>query len=556
MPDDHSEDLLVDDFEDGDQTTALGGNWYGYTDIDAGGGSLLGPQPWISAEGYQSSHGFAATYTLTKANYEWDPFIGVGASVTEDVSTYEGLAYWFRGPAHTVRFETTDVVDYDFFAFSVPSSSVWTEIKIPYVNLQQEGFGAAVPWDVTKLKSLSWHVVAPDGTTGKIELDDVYFEKSLDIVKGPPDLMISEPAPPPLNELDSIEIANPLQEKAMAELNRGYNLTNWLEDGRFDGFVYDETTVENLAAAGFRALRLPIDLDLYVTESSGSGDELSLTLHEDLFTILDSFDEWTAAHGLSLTIDYHQYDGSLALGDPASVDEVVALWRAVAAHFKDSARTDLYFELMNEPELSSGVPDILPTMPWTDAATRIISAIRAEDTTHTIIFGDVNWYGIDQLAARTPFSDDNIVYAFHFYDPFIFTHQGASWANMATTRKIPYPYSPERWSEYSSDLGLSKSNAAWIWDQFRNYYKNGSRQALYNRIALAKAWGVTNDVPVICNEFGAYDRSALREDLVRYYGDVIGIFEELEIPWTHWFMILQEDGTVADDYVQAFRLAE
>ena len=555
-PEDHSEDLLVDDLEDGDHDTALGTPWFGYTDRDAAGGSLLGPQPWISAEGYQSQHALAVPYTLTKAGYEWDPFIGIGVNVSQDVSAYEGLSYQFRGPAHTVRLETTDVLDYDFHAFDVPASSAWVKVKIPYEVLLQAGHGRAVPWDVTKLRSVSWHVVGADGTEGKIELDDVYFEKSLDIDKGPPDLVISEPAPPPLNELESIEIPGPLQEKAMAELNRGYNLTNWLEDTRFDGFDYDETTIENLASAGFRALRLPIDLDLYVTEKSGSGDDLTLTIHEDLFTILDSFDEWTAAHGLSLTIDYHQYDGSLALGDPASVDEVVALWRAVAAHFKDSPRTDLYFELMNEPELSSGSSTVLPVAPWTEAATRIISAIRAEDTTHTIIFGDVNWYGIDMLAARTPFEDDNIVYAFHFYDPFIFTHQGASWANMSTTRAIPYPYNPERWSEYSSDLGLSKTNAAWIWDQFKNYYQNGTREALYNRIAIAKAWGVTHGVPVICNEFGGYDRTALREDLVRYYEDVIGIFEELEIPWTHWFMILQEDWSVAEDYVEAFRLGE
>jgi endoglucanase len=493
---------------------------------------------------------------MSKGNYEWDPFVGVGAHVSVDVSSYEGLSYQFRGPAHTVRFETSNVTDYDFFAFEVPASGAWTKVKIPFDALLQQGFGAKVPWDVEKLTAVSFHVVAPDGTTGKIELDDVYFEKSLDIEKGPPDLTIFEPSPPAVNELETIEIPGPLQAKAMAELDRGYNLTNWLEDVRFDGFVYDETTVEQLAAAGFRALRLPIDLDRYVISKSGSGDALELELHEDLFTILDSFDEWTAAHGLSFTIDYHQYDGSLKLGQAESVDEVVALWRAVAAHFKDNPRTDLYFELMNEPELSAGASSVLPAASWTAAATRIIAAIRAEDTTHPIIFGDVNWYGIDTLTARAPFADDNIVYAFHFYDPFIFTHQGASWADMSTTREIPYPYSPERWSEYSSDLGLSKAQPLWIWDQFRNYYQNGNRAALYNRVALAKAWGVRYGVPVICNEFGVYDRTALREDLVRYYTDLIDIFRELEIPWTHWFMILQEDGTVADDYARAFHLGE
>lgn len=556
MPVDHSEDLLVDDFEDGDSTSALGARWFGYTDLDAGGASMLGPEPWISEAGHDSSYGLSVTYTMSQGNYPWNPYVGVGTTVPVDVSGYEGLSYWFRGPKHSVRLETKNVVDYDYFGVEVPASTEWTEVKVPYEALQQAGFGQAVPFDVTQAAAVSWHVVGTDGATGKLELDDIYFEKSLDIEKGPPDLVIRDPAPPPITELESIAIPNPLQAQAMAELNRGYNLTNWLEQGRFEGFTYDETTVAQLATAGFKALRLPIDLDLYVVEKSGSGDELVLTLDEDLFTILDSFEEWTAMHGLSLTIDYHQYDGSLALGEPDSVDEVVALWRAVAAHFKDNPRTDLYYELMNEPELSAGASAVLPAADWTAAAERIIAAIRAEDTQHTIIFGDVNWYGIDKLVARTPFTDENIVYAFHFYDPFIFTHQGADWAQMATTRKIPYPYDPMRWSEHSSDLGLSTAQPSWIWDQFRNYYRNGTREALYNQIVRAKAWGVEHNVPVICNEFGVYPRTVLREDLVRYYADVIGIFEELEIPWTHWFMILEENGSVAQDLAQAFRLNE
>src|SRR5690606_21445453 len=126
--------------------------------------------------------------------------------------------------------------------------------------------------------------------------------------KGPPDLTLHEPEPPALTELESIEIPGALQAKAMAQLDRGYNLANWLEAGPFESYVYDETFIENLAAAGFRALRLPIDMDLYITDRSGSGDELALEVDPILFDILDDFAAWTAEYGLSLTIDYHQYD--------------------------------------------------------------------------------------------------------------------------------------------------------------------------------------------------------------------------------------------------------
>ena len=133
---------------------------------------------------------------------------------------------------------------------------------------------------------------------------------------------------------------------------------------------------------------------------------------------------------------------------------MVDLWRQVAAHFANSPREDLFFELVNEPELSFGGTD--PTQAeWTAIAERLIAAIRESDSTHSIIFGDVNWYGIDQLARRTPFSDTNVIYSFHDYEPFIFTHQGASWANMGSTHDLPYPYDATRWSQYYSDLGFN-----------------------------------------------------------------------------------------------------
>jgi hypothetical protein len=40
------------------------------------------------------------------------------------------------------------------------------------------------------------------------------------------------------------------------------------------------------------------------------------------------------------------------------------------------------------------------------------------------------------------------------------------------------------------------------------------------------------------------------------YTDLIDVFEELEIPWQHWFMILDADGKVAPDLAEAFHLGQ
>ena len=372
-----------------------------------------------------------------------------------------------------------------------------------------------------------------------------------------PDMVINEPAPPPDQTLDSLVIDNPLQSLARESLNKGYNITNWLEQESFNGFVnYDEAFVEALAAAGFESLRLPIDLDRYIVDRSAyfSGNA-QFEVDPTLFTILDSFDEWTQAHGLSLTIDYHQYDTSLDLAEPLYVDAVVRLWESVAEHFAGNSRPDLFFELLNEPEQSAGV-DSFAQSEWTAFATQLIQAIRAFDATRVILFGDVQWYGIRTLITRTPFEDQNIIYAFHFYDPFIFTHQGATWTELASAHDIPYPYSADRWTESLGDLGLDPSvQPVWMMDQVRGYYAAGNRSALRNAILEAKRWAVDNAVPVICNEFGAYPAVATKADRVAYYTDVVGIFEQLEIPWQHWFMLIDPaTGTMDPDLSAAFGL--
>ncbi len=388
-----------------------------------------------------------------------------------------------------------------------------------------------------------------------LQLDDVWLEGEVAIDRGPMNLVVHPADPPEKTVLESIDIPGALQERAMAQLNRGYNLTNWLESGRFDGtFPFDETYIGHLADNGYLGIRLPIDLDLYVNDETGTGDAVVLDIDDDLWTVLDSFEQWTADSGMSLTIDYHQYDASFDFDDTAGVDRAVALWKAVAEHFAANDRDDIYFELLNEPELTTGSDDVLDADSWTPVAQRMITAIRAVDTTHTIIFGDVNWYGIDELSEREPFADDSVIYAFHSYEPFIFTHQGADWAQMSTTHDIPFPYDPARWSEYSSDLGLTSAQPNWIWDQFRNYYRSGTVEALYNRVAVAKAWGVEHGVPVICNEFGAYDRKSQLADRVAYYTALIDAFEELEIPWQSWFMLMNEDGEILPEYVEAFGL--
>jgi endoglucanase len=555
--------VLIDDFEDGDGLASYRqGGWYSYTDQDNGGGSSLvytGAAPGTAAmngEGYQSTRSLQVTATFDQGTLSYQPYVGWGvffakADAPADFSAFTGIGYTYKGAAHRVRIETFEVKDYDVFGVDLPASTEWKTVRLAYTDFVQEGWGVKVPFNPKNVGNLSFAMRGNTGQVLSMQIDDLVFVTQT----GPklPDMTVNAPNPPVDGIIDSIAVTNPLQAKAMQYLSKGYNITNWLEQAAFTGFTYDEGFVAKLAAAGFQSLRLPVDLDRYAT-ATGTGEAMTVTMDEKLFTVLDAFVEWTALYGLSLTIDFHQYDYSLDLSKPDSLTKAVLAWGKVAARYAVNPRADLFYELLNEPDLSFG--GTAPTQAqWTALAQRMIDAIRAVDPTHTIIFGDTQWYAIGTLKARTPFADPNIIYAFHFYEPFIFTHQGAGWANMGSTHDIPYPYTAERWSPFFSALGFTSSMPAWILSAARGYYATGNKASIRNLILEAKRWGVANNAAVICNEFGVNDTTSRPEDVARYYTDLNAIFTELQIPWQIWFMIMDKTtGAVPPAYRAAFGL--
>ncbi|MBL0176318.1 MAG: cellulase family glycosylhydrolase [Ignavibacteria bacterium] len=74
----------------------------------------------------------------------------------------------------------------------------------------------------------------------------------------------------------------------------------------------------------------------------------------------------------------------------------------------------------------------------------MIDTIRAHDADRTLVVGANWWNGGASLAQSVPYRDarDNIIYTFHNYDPFTFTHQGFSWSGIPLGATFAYP-SPE-----------------------------------------------------------------------------------------------------------------
>ena len=545
--------LLVDDFEDGDNYSAtIDDYWYTYNDNDNDGASVITTP--VNEDGdivagsvdNGSKYALQVNYTLDKGDYEFDPYVGWGIQVALDDANgrFGGLTYWYKGGAHEVHIEVSDVKDYDVHLAKVKASRTWTQAVIRFKDLVQGGWGKEVAFDAMHIKAISFQAKGSGSkvVTDSLFIDNVYLQDTSEVEADKPDMEIKDPVIPEIKFTEAeITVTNPLQEKAMKYLNKGINFTNWLEnaDGKFKKFVFDETDIKLLADNGIKSLRLPIDLDLYATNRDkfvkDTTGTVELAFDDDtLFMVLDSFVEWTGKHDMSLVIDYHEYDNSYnatSAKDNKYIQMMAETWKHVAAHYAENTREDLFFELLNEPDMSAGK---VTAAQWTTAAQAMIDSIRSVDKKHTILFGDAQWYSINLLTKRTPFTDDNIVYVIHTYEPFVFTHQGGSWTDYATIKGIPFPYDPAKWSTVSGDFGVTKGSQISVKNAVKNYYKNGSKEAIMAEILKAKKWAATNNIPVIINEFGALNLRSSAESRLNYLTAMREICDTLQIPWTHW----------------------
>ena len=207
---------------------------------------------------------------------------------------------------------------------------------------------------------------------------------------------------------------------------------------------------------------------------------------------------------------------SLLANDPAFGDEVAMYWKAVATYFKKYSADSLFFEVYNEPHASAAGLTPQDFSWWQPVQGKIVSAIREVDTAHSIIVGGEGWNSIAGLTQLTPYNFNHIIYNFHFYDPFLFTHQGASWAGWQPAidaRNVPYPSSPAAVAPLIAASTNAELKDALQWYGAQKY----NIDSLDKWIKVAYDWGQIHSVRVIANEFGSYKPYAPRQSRLNFY---------------------------------------
>jgi endoglucanase len=202
--------------------------------------------------------------------------------------------------------------------------------------------------------------------------------------------------------------------------------------------------------------------------------------------------------GLGVILDEHDFD--VCSSDLAMCrTKLSAFWTQVAPRYATAPRS-VAFELLNEPHAQ------LDAAAWNALIPQLLAIVRQSNPTRIVVVGPTSWNSLKELPNLKLPNDPNLLVTFHYYDPFHFTHQGATWAG----------------DEVKKLHGITWGSAS-------------DRATVRSDFDQVAAWSKANHRPILLGEFGAYDKSGTPIDLrVAYIGAVRGEAERHGFGWAYW----------------------
>jgi len=304
--------------------------------------------------------------------------------------------------------------------------------------------------------------------------------------------------------------------KRAQTLDNGVSIS-WLEQtwnkNILDSNVVTTSDFRLLKQLGFKCIRIPVAFSHFQTNNS---------YNPKLLEHIDQIIRLCHLYGFKVIICYHS--GNLDENTyGAEVQHVIALWQILAKKYYRQSADDLFFELYNEPPHMN--PDI-----WQNAANEMIKGVRTVDKKRTLIVGASNFNSIYELSRTTPLNDDNIIYTFHFYEPFFFTHQGAEWiGDQVATINVPFPYNASTFPPLHP-----RAKNTWGETNYYQYRTDGNEQSVKDKLQIVKNWGIKYNVPLLCGEYGAYNKYADQASRCRYIKAVRQTLKAMHMPGILW----------------------
>lgn len=331
------------------------------------------------------------------------------------------------------------------------------------------------------------------------------------------------------------------------EVFRGTNVAHWLSQSEKRGTERDrfitKADIDSIAAMGFDHVRLPIDEE-QMWDEQGSR-------HEDAFQLMTNCIDWCAENNLRVIVDLHilrSHHFNAAEKPlwtvPAEQEKFYNLWRDLSKSLSKYPNSMVAYELMNEAVADD--PEL-----WNNLVANAVKAIREIEPQRIIVIGSNMWQSVGTFdVLKVPANDSNFILSFHFYEPFLLTHWNAGWTNQkGYTGPVHYPDTILTQTEFDAlPVEMKQPAERWVNKEFN---KTWILEQWQKPIQKAKELGL----PLYCGEFGIITGPP-QEDMLRWYQDMIDLFEENGIGYANWnyksgsFGLVEDNGTRREDFIR------
>ena len=268
--------------------------------------------------------------------------------------------------------------------------------------------------------------------------------------------------------------------------------------------------------AGFQSVRLPLRWD------KNAAADVPYTIDQKYFLQVDQFLANAQQLDLNVVLDFHGCEG-LTKEPDANKARYMGIWKQVAERYKNQP-DGVFYELLNEPNGNL-------EKQYNELMAQTIAAIREVDPRHTLIVGGVWWSHVKALAKLVlPKNEKNVIATFHYYDPMVFTHQGAEWSSKYQTTGVVWPGPPPQ------PVVPVKGEESDFWEKYNTLptaENPANPQRIIDAMDFAQTWSKQHNVPLWLGEFGAYRRADM-DSRIRWTQCVREAAEKRGISWAYW----------------------
>ncbi len=326
----------------------------------------------------------------------------------------------------------------------------------------------------------------------------------------------------------------------------GCNLGHWISqyggqrEAHWDTYI-TEPDFERMREWGVDHVRLPVDYFIFESDDNPG------VYREAGLSYVDKTIEWAGKNGINVVLDLHHAPGFFfGNGDkndlftnPKSQARFIAIWENFARRYADVG-CRLRFELLNELVWENADP-------WNDLWQRTAVAIHAITPERKVIVGGNFWNSINELKNLYVSDNPNIMYTFHMYEPFLFSHQRAGWIpnHVAYQKPVTYPYNYDDHAAYYGNNPPKYMGPGMVID----------KTFLEKFFTPAIEFIRKNNRPLYLGEYGAI-ANADDDSAVRWYKEVADLCIQYGIGRAVWSYRGFSAITDRDNKVRDMRMVE